>query len=319
MRIFLILLTSLIALFSFENSFSAIRESDLNVRNNNFNDTGRENSELTTFISPISDFFFTPDTTGGSSAVMNAFIQVAFNIKNFFILIAVIFLIVGVLKLLFGGWDEEKIKKWKSNIIYVSVGIFVMQLAFSVWNSLLINDPNAGISSILWWQMWVNIFSPLVSMLQVLASFGFLAMMVYAFYIIVTGGGDEEKLKKWKNIVIYAIIGFLLIRLPRAFISAIYGSPDCKENEFLWTDECAIKDQNIKESVGIVGDIFNYINTFLGIICVILIVYAGWLVFISGGEEEKLKKAKNIILYILLGLIILVASHAIFRFFILNG
>ena len=128
--------------------------------------------------------------------MLNAFIQVAFNIKNFFLAIAVIFLIIGVLKLLFAGGDEERIKKWKSNIIYVSIGIFVMQLAFSVWNSLMINDPNAGISSILGWQMWVNIFSPLVGMLQVLASFGFFAMMVYAFFMIVTGGGDEEKLKK---------------------------------------------------------------------------------------------------------------------------
>ena len=40
---------------------------------------------------------------------------------------------------------------------------------------------------------------------------------------------------------------------------------------------------------------------------------------ISGGEEEKLKKAKNIILYIVIGFVILVASHAIFRFFILKG
>lgn len=127
---------------------------------------------------------------------MNAFIQVAFNIKNFFLAIAVIFLIIGVLKLLFAGGDEERVKKWKSNIIYVSIGIFVMQLAFSIWNTLMINDPNAGVSSILGWQMWVNIFSPLVGMLQVLASFGFFAMMVYAFFMIVTGGGDEEKLKK---------------------------------------------------------------------------------------------------------------------------
>lgn len=319
MRIFLILLTTLITFFSFENTFSAIKESDLNVRNTNVGDSGNENEVLGRFMESIDEFFFAPDTTGWGSAVLNAFIQVAFNIKNFFLAIAVIFLIIGVLKLLFAGGDEERVKKWKSNIIYVSIGIFVMQLAFSIWNTLMINDPNAGVSSILGWQMWVNIFSPLVGMLQVLASFGFFAMMVYAFFMIVTGGGDEEKLKKWKNIVIYAIIGFLLIRLPRAFISAIYGSPDCKESEFLWTDECAIKDQDIQASVGIVADIFNYLNTFLGIVCVILIIYAGWLVFISGGDEEKLKKAKNIILYIFIGLIILVSSHAIFRFFILNG
>lgn len=144
-------------------------------------------------------------------------------------------------------------------------------------------------------------------------------MMVYAFFVIVTGGGDDEKLKKGKNIVIYAFIGFLLIRLPRAFVSAIYGKPDCKETDFLWTSSCAIKSQNLKEGIGIIGSLINYLNTFLSVLCVLLIIYAGWLVLISGGDEEKLKKAKNIILYIIIGLLILVASHAIFRFFILKG
>ena len=50
-----------------------------------------------------------------------------------------------------------------------------------------------------------------------------------------------------------------------------------------------------------------------------MILYAGWLVFISGGEEEKLKKAKKIVLYVALGIILLVASQAIFRFFFLRG
>lgn len=48
-------------------------------------------------------------------------------------------------------------------------------------------------------------------------------------------------------------------------------------------------------------------------------IYAGWLLFISAGDEEKVKKAKNIIIYIAIGLVLLVASHAIFRFFILEG
>lgn len=318
---FLFFLVSLLSFFILPSSTWALTENELNLRNTaNIGTTGNMNMVLEDFIgsNAISDFFFSPGGTGGD-AIMNSFIQVAFNIKNFFILVAVLFLIVGVIKLLFLSGDEERIKKWRSNIIWVSVGILIMQIAFSIWNTLLIRDSGAVIGSMLGWQIWVNIFSPIVSFLQLLAGMGFLMMMVYAFFTIVGGGGDEEKLKKGKNIVIYAIVGFLLIKLPRAFISAIYGSPSCKESEFLWTSNCVIKDQNLNESIGIVGSIFNYLNTFLAVICVILIIYAGWLVFISGGDEEKLKKAKRIILYIIVGLLILVASHAIFRFFILKG
>jgi hypothetical protein len=56
------------------------------------------------------------------------------------IVLAVIFLVVAIIKLLFSPNDEESIKKWKSNIIWVSVGIFVMQIAFSVWRSLILEN-----------------------------------------------------------------------------------------------------------------------------------------------------------------------------------
>lgn len=71
--------------------------------------------------------------------------------------------------------------------------------------------------------------------------------------------------------------------------------------------------------MSIIGKIINYINGFLFLICVLLIIYAGWLVLISAGDEEKMKKAKNIIIYVFVGFVILVASHALFRFFILRG
>lgn len=64
MRIFLILLTTLITFFSFENTFSAIKESDLNVRNTNVGDSGNENEVLGRFMESIDEFFFAPDTTG---------------------------------------------------------------------------------------------------------------------------------------------------------------------------------------------------------------------------------------------------------------
>jgi hypothetical protein len=45
-----------------------------------------------------------------------------------------------------------------------------------------------------------------VNILQTLAAFAFLFMAVWAFFIMVTGGGDEEKVKKAKNTIIYSIV-----------------------------------------------------------------------------------------------------------------
>jgi hypothetical protein len=66
------------------------------------------------------------------------------------------------------------------------------------------------------------------------------------------------------------------------------------------------------------GNIKNFINTlvnwalgFLGFICVLFIIYAGFLYVTSNGSEDKAGEAKKIILYCLIGVIIIFASYAI--------
>jgi type IV secretory pathway VirB2 component (pilin) len=58
-------------------------------------------------------------------------------------------------------------------------------------------------------------------------------------------------------------------------------------------------------------DIVVYLLSFVTIIAVIYIIYAGFQVLIGAGDEEKLKKAKNIILYVALGIIIMWLSYSI--------
>lgn len=293
---------------------------DINVREVTIGSTNNANTLLEQFKWPISSFFFAPGASW-SAGVLGTFTTIAFQIKNFFIAIAVLFLIIWVIRLLFSASDEENVKKWKSNIIWTSVGIFVMQIAFSVWNTMLLKNTGVNIGASLGWEFWVNVFSPIVNLLQMLAAFGFLLMAVWAFFIRVSAAWDEEKIKKSNNTIIYAIIGLLLIKIPYSIVKAFYGRPGCENTAggFASVGTCDIKEVDLAGGIGIVGKIFTFFNTFLSVICVILIVYAGWLVLISGWDEEKLKKAKSTVLYIVIGFIVLIASHALLRFFILKG
>jgi hypothetical protein len=87
-------------------------ENDINIRDITITDTAKTNTLLEDFTTPIENFFFTPDI-GGGDGLLNTFIVIAFQIKNLLIVVAVIFLIIGVIKLLFSSSDEEAIKKWK--------------------------------------------------------------------------------------------------------------------------------------------------------------------------------------------------------------
>jgi len=64
----------------------------------------------------------------------------------------------------------------------------------------------------------------------------------------------------------------------------------------------------------IVGRIIRIILGFLGLILVILILYAGFLWMTSGGNEEKIKQARQIISTAITGLAIVVLSYVIANF-----
>ena len=57
--------------------------------------------------------------------------------------------------------------------------------------------------------------------------------------------------------------------------------------------------------------ILRFALTFLGILCVVLIIYGGFLYITSAGEEDGAKKGKTIIIYCIIGLVIIYASYAI--------
>lgn len=62
---------------------------------------------------------------------------------------------------------------------------------------------------------------------------------------------------------------------------------------------------------GIVLTIVNFFLTFLGLLAVIMVIYGGFLYVSSAGNEENVNKAKKILLYAVLGIIIIIVSFAL--------
>ena len=72
---------------------------------------------------------------------------------------------------------------------------------------------------------------------------------------------------------------------------------------------------NIDQGLGdVVGLVIQAFLGLLGIIFLILIIFAGYNWMTAGGEEEKVRKAKSTISRAVIGLIIIVAAYAITYF-----
>jgi hypothetical protein len=64
----------------------------------------------------------------------------------------------------------------------------------------------------------------------------------------------------------------------------------------------------------LVGSFINAAIGLLGVILVVLIIYAGFLWMTAQGNEEKVKKAKQIITQCVIGMILIFAAYAITEF-----
>lgn len=111
-------------------------------------------------------------------------ITIARDLKNVVILLAVVYLFVMVIKLIFSNGSEEDVKKWRGGIISATLGIIVMQIAYALISTLF-DKKVTGVTA---FDFLDKIIYPFVRMLELLASFAFLAMAFYAFYLIITAG-----------------------------------------------------------------------------------------------------------------------------------
>ena len=69
---------------------------------------------------------------------------------------------------------------------------------------------------------------------------------------------------------------------------------------------------------GVVKNVINVAMSVLGVVSVIMLIYGGYNYTTSGGDASKVTKAKNTILYAVIGLIIALLALAIVNFVLQN-
>ena len=63
-----------------------------------------------------------------------------------------------------------------------------------------------------------------------------------------------------------------------------------------------------------VTQLINYVLGFLGLVAVAMLIYAGVMMVISAGNEEGVTKAKKLIIYAVIGIVIILLSYSIVTF-----
>ncbi|MDD3145194.1 MAG: hypothetical protein PHV23_03715 [Candidatus Gracilibacteria bacterium] len=252
----------------------------------------------------------------GEKSVYYLVYSIAKDLKTIFYILSGLYFLILVIKLIFSENTDEEISNFKKGLIWITIGIMVMQISFYAINTLYARDVGGTLAN----NLTKNLISPIIKILETAASFFFVLIAIFAFYSIITANGDEEKVKTGKMSIFYGLIGFIVVKIAKEIVNASYGKVDCNETTILGI--FTINGNNCNASSQIVGisdiiiKIINWMNGFVGIIVIIMIIYAGVQVLFSVGDEDKLGKAKSSIVYIVIGIAILILNYFILSFLI---
>lgn len=118
-----------------------------------------------------------------------------------------------------------------------------------------------------------------------------------------------------KKIILSLALGLLIlpIFLPMA-VSAENGEGPWNEYMVNFREETPLVDRD--DLVALIFDAIRYVLAFLGVVAVVVIIIGGFMWMTAAGNDEKVGKAKKVIVQGIIGLIIVMFAFAIATFVI---
>lgn len=133
-------------------------------------------------------------------------------------------------------------------------------------------------------------------------------LVMIGVYMIL-GSDNEETVKKQRKQITYALIGFLFLNIP-SFVYTIFVPNDLNTVTIGAVDDWSSTRGNSTfwNPAGftrIVGNIIAFLKVFAFGVAVTMFTWGLFSLIVSGGDDEKWKKAKNRVIYGIVGLIFL--------------
>jgi len=264
----------------------------------------------------------TQDLTGQDIVV--ELVQTALKYAKILISIIAIGVIIFMgVRMVVAGDNEETVKKSTTGLLYALVAFAIVRMSQDIGRIVGFFKDNQGfgdnvsnggiIGSADQITQRLGIFDKQVEILMTFIKYliGSLAVAVVVIngVRLVTGGGEEENIKKARNGILAALGGLVLMTVANTFVTKVFYKVD--RTTYSGIDGGVNPQTDLSAGIGELVGITNFIVSFVGPILVLIIIVAGVLYLTAGGEEEKMNKAKRLLIAGVLGLVVIYGSFAL--------
>ncbi len=240
----------------------------------------------------------------GASNITSVILYVVDLARYFLGTVAVLVIIISGVRLVTTTKNVEDVaEKQKENIKYAAIGLVVIFISEVLVRQVFYGEAGEVVSSQASAQLaaergteqlrgvyfFAQVFIGAVSIL----------MIIISGVMMVASGGNEDRIKKAKDQIIWAVAGIVLIGLSELVIKDIVF-PD---------QGTRLSDVNRFSQLTV--QLTNFISSFMATIAIALFMYGGFLYVTGGQNEDNIGKAKKVFTGAAIGLIIAMAAFGI--------
>lgn len=243
-----------------------------------------------------------PKSWGLINGINTAWFSILWSIKMILLWVFIFYMVYAWAKMIMSMWtDEEKIKSAKRQIWYSLIWIIFINIPWTIYDAFFNNSEKGLTSTNNWSSDWIwtivwswfgGFLNYIVWLLEILIFFIALFMFIFTWIKLILWWKDSKTVSEAKNKLLYSIIALILVWFIEVW----------RWFAFSW---------DINVWVGIFGTIANLLLFVAPLIGLFFLTLAWYYYITSGGDKEKTKKAKDIIIYIFLWTLIFLASYTI--------
>ncbi|MDP2624892.1 MAG: pilin [Candidatus Peregrinibacteria bacterium] len=264
---------------------------------------------------PLPEIEDVPDPEGeGLQKAYNAVWELARNFRLLIGAVAILFMVISGIKLVIMGSNEEVATKQKTNILWGFVGLALIAVAGPMGEILdlqdggfLADEYTIGYRATLF-DKQVTIIITFVK--YIVGSVAVLFMIRSGAKLVIAGDSDEVLTNEKKNLMTGALALFLIM-VSNVIVKEVLFKTDASEANFSVTGQEAEVSFDTARGVQEIVGITNFIVTWAAPLAVLALVVGGVMYLTAFGDEEKMTKAKKIIMNSVLALLIIYGAFAI--------
>ncbi len=239
------------------------------------------------FAQVIVTFF----ANGGDDSLAGTIYSIIDTLIFYSTIAALLVIVVAGFVLILSFGNEDRKEQAKRMIIYAIVGLVILFFA-QVIVTFFANGGDDSLAG--------TIYS-IIDTLIFYSTIAALLVIVVAGFVLILSFGNEDRKEQAKRMILYAIIGLLVLFFAQLIVDFFSGGG---------------LTYNISGDVqGIIDTIVSY-ATLAG---VFVIVVAGFWLILGFGSEDAKERAKRMIIYVIVGLLVIYFAQYIVEFFFTAG